>query len=36
MMKTLEDHERIARDVVWFAARFLRLPSAARTAGGAL
>jgi hypothetical protein len=35
-MKTLEDHEPIARDVVSFAEQFWRQPTATRTAGGAL
>jgi hypothetical protein len=36
MMKTLENHERTGRDVVWFAKQFSGQPLAARNAGGAL
>jgi hypothetical protein len=36
MMKTLEDRERLARDVAWFAEQFSQPPTAARTVGGAL
>jgi hypothetical protein len=35
MMKTLEDHERITRDVVRFAEQFSRQPTAARVPGRA-
>jgi LPPG:FO 2-phospho-L-lactate transferase len=35
MMKTLEDRERLARDVISFAEQFSRRPTAPRTAGGA-
>ena len=35
MMKTLEDREQLARDVLSFAGQFSRRPTAARFAGGA-
>ena len=35
MMKTLEDREQLARDVLSFAGQFSRQPTAARFAGGA-
>jgi hypothetical protein len=36
MMKTLKDHEPVARAVVWLAEQFSRQPTAARTPGRAL